>query len=283
VTIRTFRDAVIIITGGASGLGRALGEELASRGAEVVLADLQTELAEQVAEGIRSRGGRASAVHLDVTDFTAVTRVIEETAHQRGRLDYVFNNAGIVVAGELELHRIEDWNRIIDVNLRGVVNGVQSAYPIMKRQGFGHIVNTASIAGLLAAGGLSSYGATKHAIVGLSTALRVEAASHGVRVSVLCPGPVNTPIAEGGKFGKILQPLPPDVQRELWERESPITTTQFATGAVRGVARNQAIIVLPWRWKIVWMIYRWFPSLGLALSRQAYLSRRKFLDERVPT
>src|SRR5439155_13844601 len=104
-----------------------------------------------------------------------------------------------------------DWHKVFDVNLRGVVNGVQAAYPVMLRQGFGHIVNTASVAGLLPTPTIVSYCAAKHAVVGLSTSLRVEAAEAGVRVSVLCPGAIKTPILEGGKYGKMLQPLPPEV------------------------------------------------------------------------
>ncbi|HKA53533.1 MAG TPA: SDR family oxidoreductase, partial [Candidatus Binatia bacterium] len=138
--LRTYEGAVAIITGGASGLGRALGEELARRKAEVVLADLQVEVAEGAAAGIRTAGGKARAMRLDVTDFDAVQAVVEQVAGSAGRLDYMFNNAGIVIGGEAQYYEIQDWNRVIDVNLRGVVHGVQAVYPVMRRQGFGHIV-----------------------------------------------------------------------------------------------------------------------------------------------
>jgi NAD(P)-dependent dehydrogenase (short-subunit alcohol dehydrogenase family) len=159
--LRVFNGATAIVTGGASGIGRALGEELAKRGSEVVLADLQIELAEEVASEIRAAGGKAAALRLDVTDFFAVESLLQETAERTGRLDYMFNNAGISIAGPVSLHSIEDWNRIIDVNLRGVVNGVQVAYQIMLMQGFGHIVNTASLAGLVPGAGNPSYVTTK--------------------------------------------------------------------------------------------------------------------------
>ncbi len=209
-SLRTFEGAVAIVTGGASGIGRAIGEALAHRGARVVLADLQVEVARQVAARITANGGQASAEELDVADFPATNRLVQATFQRERRLDYLFNNAGIGIIGEARLYQIEDWEPILGVNLRGVIHGVQAAYPIMLQQGFGHIVNTASLAGLLPYPLCASYCATKHAVVGLSTALRIEAAPAGVRVSVLCPGPVRTPaLINGGKYGKMLQPTRP--------------------------------------------------------------------------
>jgi NAD(P)-dependent dehydrogenase (short-subunit alcohol dehydrogenase family) len=277
--LRKFQGAVAIITGGASGLGLALAEALTQKGAEVVLADLQFALAQQVASGIQAKGGRARAVQLDVTDFGAVEAVVQETYRISGRVDFLFNNAGIVVAGEAEWYQLDDWYRVIDVNLRGVVNGVQAVYPIMRQQGFGHIVNTASMAGLIPLAGLLSYSASKHAVVGLSTSLRLEAALCGVNVSALCPGAVETPIVGGGKFGKVLNPPPVEVQRRLWERGRPIAPERFAREALIGVAKNKAIIVIPWWWKIAWWVYRLSPCLGLAFARRQYLSGRKMVSE----
>jgi NAD(P)-dependent dehydrogenase (short-subunit alcohol dehydrogenase family) len=277
--LRTYEGAVVIITGGASGLGRALGEELARRGADVVLADLQTEVAEEVAAGIRKAGGKARAVGLDVTDFGAVRALVGQVVGSAGRLDYLFNNAGIVIAGEARHYELEDWNRVIDVNLRGVIHGIQAAYPVMQRQGFGHLVNTASIAGLVPLTGLLSYSASKHAVVGLSTSLRVEAAVLGVRVSVLCPGAVETAIVGGGKFGKVLQPPLPEVQRRLWARGRPISPGRFAREAVAAVARNKAIIVIPWWWKLLWWLYRLSPALALDGARRDFLRVRRLIEE----
>jgi NAD(P)-dependent dehydrogenase (short-subunit alcohol dehydrogenase family) len=269
--LRTFQGAVALITGGASGIGRALGEALARRGAEVVLADLQADLAEDVAVAIRAGGGRAVAAAIDVADFSAFGRLVRDTVGRCGRLDYVFNNAGTGVLGEVRYYDITDWDHVFNVNLRGVVNGVQAAYPVMLRQGFGHIVNTASAAGLLPSPSVVSYCAAKHAVVGLSTSLRVEAAAAGVRVSVLCPGLVRTPILEGGgKFGKVLQPFPPELMKRHWERMRPMPADRFAAEALRAVARNQAIIVIPSVWKLAWWLNRLSPSLGLYLIAKAF-------------
>jgi NAD(P)-dependent dehydrogenase (short-subunit alcohol dehydrogenase family) len=199
--LRTYQGAVAVITGGASGIGRALGEALAQRGAEVVLADRQIELAETVAGGIRAKGGRATADELDVTDFGAVERVVQQTVERHGRLDYMFNNAGIGIGGEVRFYDIKDWEQVVDVNIRGVIHGIQAAYPVMLRQGYGHLVNTASMAGLVPFPTAVSYCASKFAVVGLSTALRIEAAEAGVRVSVLCPGVIQTPIPRAATLG----------------------------------------------------------------------------------
>jgi NAD(P)-dependent dehydrogenase (short-subunit alcohol dehydrogenase family) len=265
-SLRTYADAVAIVTGGASGIGRALGEALARRKADVVLADRQVELAEEVAAKIRGSGGKASAAALDVRDFEAVDRLVQETVGSRGRLDYIFNNAGIGIGGPARDYTIDDWNQVFAVNIHGVANGVQAAYPVMVRQGFGHIVNTASMAGLMPTPMIVSYGAAKHAVVGLSTSLRVEAASAGVRVSVLCPGVIRTPILDGGKYGKMPASLTSEAQRRSMERLRPMEPYILAEQTLRAVARNKAIIVIPAWWKIFWWMNRLSPSLGLYVS-----------------
>jgi NAD(P)-dependent dehydrogenase (short-subunit alcohol dehydrogenase family) len=281
-SLRTFAGAVAIVTGGASGIGRALGEALARRGALVVLADVQVDLAEEVAARIREDGSRATAEGMDVTDFAAWSRLVQNSFQSAGRLDYLFNIAGIGIVGEARYYELEDWYRILDVNLRGVVHGVQAAYPIMLRQGFGHIVNMASGAGLWPSPFVVGYCATKHAVVGLSTALRIEAATAGVRVSVLCPGSVRTPaLTCESRDGKVLPPIPPEVYRSLVERQRPMSPERFAEQALRAVAKNRAIIVIPSWWKVVWWLNRLSPDLGFFLGRKA-LETLKRTAERVP-
>jgi NAD(P)-dependent dehydrogenase (short-subunit alcohol dehydrogenase family) len=277
-SLRIFTGAVAIVTGAASGIGRALSEALARRGAEVVVADRQHELAEEVAAKIRSSGGTATAAALDVTDFEAVDRLVQQTRDRSGRLDYFFNNAGIGVGGEVREYQIEDWRQVFAVNIQGVANGVQAAYPVMVRQGFGHIVNTASMAGLMPAPWTVSYCAAKHAVVGLTTSLRIEAAPAGVRVSVLCPGVIRTPILEGGKYGRMLPSLLPAIQEHRWERFRPMDPARFAERALRAVARNKAIIVIPAWWKLIWWLNRLSPTLGLALGRQLYLFTKRQVE-----
>ena len=158
--LRTYDGGVAIVTGAASGIGRAISEALALRGCQVVLADIDLDEAEAAAAHLRERGGRASARRLNVSSFTDVNELVAQTIREMGRIDYIFNNAGIMVAGEVADYTIDSWQRIIAVNLGGVVNGVQAAYAAMIRQGFGHIVNTASMAGLNTSSALASYSAT---------------------------------------------------------------------------------------------------------------------------
>ena len=276
--IRIFEKATAIITGGASGIGLALAEELAKLGCEVILADLQIELAEKVASETRFSGGKATAVEIDVTDFHAMEKLVQETVKRTGRLDYIFNNAGIVIGGTADLYRIEDWNRIIDVNLCGVINGIQAAYKVMVTQGFGHIVNTASMAGFMVGPGNVAYTATKYAVVGLSKSLRVEAEQKGVQVSVICPGVVRTPILiGGGRYGKMLIDIPPEKMDRLCEKLKPMPPNLFAIKVLKSVAKNKAIIIVPRWWKIFWWINRLSPSLAMWLSKRRFQKMQREL------
>jgi NAD(P)-dependent dehydrogenase (short-subunit alcohol dehydrogenase family) len=278
-SIRTYDGATAIVTGAASGIGRGLTRELAQRGCEVVLADRQIELADEVASKICASGGKARALKVDVTDYMAVEQLVKKIVERTGRLDYVFNNAGIGIGGNVNHYGIEDWNQMLDVNLRGVVNGVQAAYKLMIAQGFGHIVNTASMAGLTPSPGGVAYATAKHAVVGLSNSLRAEAARMGVRVSVLCPGFVRTAILEGGgKYGKMLIDLSPDQHRqmlEMIEKFKPLSPNIFAKKALDSIAKNKAIIIVPARWKLLWLLNRFFPSAGIDLIGKRFQKMQK--------
>ena len=234
-TIRIFHGATAIVTGGASGIGRSLAKALVDKGCEVIIADLQGDLARKVAEEISTSKASVHAVELDTRDVHAMERLVQDTVARTGRLDYMFNNAGIGMGGDAISHSSEDWQNIISINLCGVINGVLSAYPVMVRQGFGHIVNTASIAGIIPFAGMIGYTTAKHAVIGLSQSLRAEAALSGVRVSVLCPGAVRTPIlADGGKFGRFLYNVTSEKILSLWEKFRPIDPDEVAQKASKG-------------------------------------------------
>lgn len=265
------KDSVAIVTGAASGIGRALGQELARRGALVIMADIQTELLEAAVRSIKQSGYKAEAVTLDVTDFQGVKVVVENTAARHGRLDYLFNNAGIGVGGEVRDVSIDDWRDVLDVNLFGVVHGVAAAYPLMVEQGHGHIINTASIEGLIPFPGTVSYVASKYAVVGLSHALRVEGADLGVNVSVVCPGYIKTAIFHTCKLVKI--------DREKMLKSLPerfgITPAECASVILRGVARNKATIMVTGLAKIFWWLHRINPGWILWMMRRKIKEARE--------
>ena len=272
--LRIFDGAVAVVTGAASGIGEALARELARRGATVVLADRQAEEAAVVAASINAAAGASSgdataeSVELDVRDAEVFDRVLADTVARHGRVDYLFNNAGIGIGGPALAHTTEDWRYMIDVNLMGVVHGIQAAYPRMVEQGFGHIVNTASIAGLTACPGLVSYAAAKHAVVGITRALRVEAAEHGVRVGAFCPGFIRTPILEGGRYGRMLGGETGMLSEEVKAKLGGMEPADFAPRALNLVAVNREIMVLPWQWKVLWWLDRLLPGLVTGLTRR---------------
>ncbi len=269
--LRTYEGAVAIVTGGASGIGKALGEELAKRGAEVVLADLQQEAAETVAEGIRANGGEATASLLDVTDADAVEALVRDTAERCGRLDYMFNNAGIAMNGKFRDFELEHWQRTVDINLMGVVHGTRAAQAQMDEQGFGHIVNTASFAGVFPWPTTIAYTTCKHAIVGLSTALRAELADTGVRVSVLCPGTILTPMIEqGASPERWVGTYSREKLEAFFGSASGMAPDDFARKALDSVAKNRAVIVLPASYSALWWINRLSSDLAIGLSGKIY-------------
>ena len=210
-----------------------------------------------------------------MADPDSVNQLVQDTVAAYGRLDYMFNNAGIAVTADARDLRLEHWHQVIAVNLLGVIYGVHAAYPIMVQQGYGHIVNTASLAGLLPYPTNLPYTTTKHAVVGLSLSLRVEAADLGVKVSVVCPGWVQSGMSAASP---IL-----NVRREQAQSSLPFKSMETDTAARRilaGVARNQAVIVFPLYARVLWWVYRmritWLNPLGFKLIRD-------FRRLRVPT
>jgi NAD(P)-dependent dehydrogenase (short-subunit alcohol dehydrogenase family) len=264
--MRGFEDKIAVVTGGASGIGRALMAALCRHGATVVCADIDAGAAERAVRETVSAGGRAVPVRLDVRRQHQVARVVGRTVRDFGRLDLMFNNAGVGIVGEVRDMTADHWRRVMDVNLWGAINGTLAAYSVMVEQGSGAIVNIASIAGLLPIPALTAYAAAKHAVVGLSTSLRPEAADLGVQVSVVCPGAVETPLFETAEI------LGAD-REELFRRFPFIMDADRAAEKIlRGVRRNKGVIVFPLSNVLLWRFYRLWPAavapLSLKMARQ---------------
>jgi NAD(P)-dependent dehydrogenase (short-subunit alcohol dehydrogenase family) len=253
---------IAIVTGGGSGIGEALCRALSARGDTVVVADVDEEAARRVAGDV---GGTAAPV--DVRDADAVAAVVGDAVAAHGRLDLIFNNAGIGIGGDLLELGVAHWDRAIDVNLRGVVHGVMAAYPVMTRQRSGHIVNTASIGGLITPPYLAPYVATKHAVVGLSLALRSEAAAHKVGVTVVCPSWTDTPILDSTGPDDLPKPSTAEGgMRESAEKMGRLyRPEQLAQDVLRAVDRNRAMVVTPRSARVLWRLARLSPTGAAAL------------------
>lgn len=275
---------IAIVTGAASGIGQALARTLADRGDTVVVADIDGPRAERAAEEIaRDTRGTAVPAVLDVRDAEAVHTLVRGTYDTYGRLDVMVNNAGIGIGGEALDMVLEHWDRCIDINLRGVVHGVHAAYPIMAKQRSGHIVNTASLAGLVPGILTAPYAASKHAVVGLSLSLRLEAAAYGVRVTVVCPGLVETPILD--KTGPDDLPIPAlgGHAREVFQHSGArlYPAEKMAQDIVRGMDRNAALVVSPAPARLLWRLWRYTPFVvNRFATRQLAWTRATFAAER---
>jgi NAD(P)-dependent dehydrogenase (short-subunit alcohol dehydrogenase family) len=188
-------DRVAVVTGGGSGIGRALVDVFARERARVVVADIDETAAVEAAAAVRARGGTAIAVCTDVTDLAQVQALADRVFGELGAVDVLCNNAGVALWGGLEAATHRDWQWALGVNLWGVIHGLEAFLPRMIASGRrGHVVNTASMAGLVATRGLGIYNTTKYAVVGLSETLVKDLAPHGIGVSVLCPMGVATRI-----------------------------------------------------------------------------------------
>jgi NAD(P)-dependent dehydrogenase (short-subunit alcohol dehydrogenase family) len=249
-----FDKSVAVVTGAASGIGAAVSGELARRGAVVHAADRDEAGLERL---VAAHPGRDLHTHLlDVTDEAAVEALLGKVSADGGRLDYLFNNAGIVVGGDFEHMDADAWRRIVDVNVWGVVHGTQHGYALMRRQGFGHIVNTASTAGVLPVARSVAYATTKHAVVGLSVSLRAEARRHGVNVSVVIPGLVDTNIfaaatnVGGHDYAKAMDRVP----------FGKITPDAAALHILAGVSRNRAFVTFPVYNRLLVALHRLAPG-----------------------
>ena len=183
---------VVVITGASSGLGEATAQLLSGQGATVVLGARRAERLRSLADELTRTGGKALAVATDVTDRDEVQRLVDEAVRTYGRIDVMINNAGLMPQAPLERFQIDEWDRMIDVNIKGVLYGIAAALPHMQRQKSGHFVNVSSVAGHKVGPGFAVYAATKFAVRALSEGLRQEVKPYNIRTTVLSPGAVAT-------------------------------------------------------------------------------------------
>jgi len=244
--MENLKERVAVVTGGASGIGRALALALSREGAKLVLADVDEAGITEVARAITARGGAAVAVKTDVASIEQVQALADRAWNSFGAVHILCNNAGVAVWGGLEAATYPDWQWVIGVNLWGVIHGLLAFVPRMIAQREeGHIVNTASMAGLVATGGMGIYNTTKYAVVGLSETLAKDLRPYNIGVSVLCPIGVATRIRESDRNRPEAlrnpegQPKSPPVQ--LLGRT--LTPEEVAEQVIAAVRRNQLYII----------------------------------------
>ena len=195
-----FQDRVALVTGGASGIGRAAALAFASNGARVLIADLNDDGGEETVESILATGGTAAYTHADMTDMAAVDHMVDTTVETFGQLDFALNNAGVAgIRAPLHEYPDDEFVRVMEINVAGVWHCMKAEIVVMLAQGHGVIVNLASVAGLLGSPRLSAYAASKHAVVGLTKTAALEYIRKGIRINAVCPAYTETPMVQRGR------------------------------------------------------------------------------------
>lgn len=191
------KNKVVVITGASSGLGEATARRLSAAGAKVVLGARRTKHLDALAKELTENGGNAIAITTDVTDREQVKTLVDAAVKTYRRVDVMINNAGLMPQAPLERLKVEEWDRMIDVNIKGVLYGIAAVLPYMKEQKSGHIINVSSVAGHKVGPGFAVYAATKHAVRALSEGVRQEVKPYNIRTTVISPGAVATELPNG--------------------------------------------------------------------------------------
>ena len=226
--MRDFAGKTAFVTGGAAGIGLALGRAFAQSGMKVMLADIETDALQAAVKNLREISPDISGTICDVADAASVERAAQAAFDAFGNVHVVCNNAGVAAGGGIDHISLDNWRWVIDVNLMGVLHGIKSFLPHIRAHGEGgHIVNTASMAGMQGGLGLSPYGASKFAVVSMSEGLNLQLKPHGIGVSVLCPSYVRTRIGESGRN-----------RPERYGQSQPLDPASPAAAMVAAIAEN---------------------------------------------
>jgi len=266
---KTFGNKLVVVTGAGSGIGRAIALGFAANGARIVVADLDLAAATSVCELIAARGGTAHARQVDVSAAADMERFADWVRTEVGVPDVVVNNAGIAIVGPLLAHTEEDWQRIVGVNLLGVVRGCRLFGTQMAERGTGgHLVNIASAAAYAPSASLPAYAATKAAVRMFSECLRAELASAGIGVTAICPGFTSTPIARSARYVG----LPPGEVEQVREktiralRRRRFPPEKVALAVMRAVLRDQPVVPVNAEARVTYALSRLAPGALRALA-----------------
>lgn len=235
------KGKVIVITGASSGLGEAAARHLSAEGALLVLGARRADRIQKLAEEINNKGGKALAVATDVTQVDQVKTLVDAAVKTFGRIDVIINNAGVMPLSPVERLKIDEWNQMIDVNIKGVLYGIAAALPYMKEQKSGHIINLSSVAGHKVWDGSAVYSATKFAVRALSEGLRQELKPYNVRTTVISPGAVATELLEGISEPDIADAVKKDVATYAVSADSFARIVAFAISQPDDVDVNEIL------------------------------------------
>lgn len=263
---KRFPEKRVIITGAGSGLGKALALEFAKMQWNVVIAEINDSRAQETAAEIKNLGAKAIIVHCDVTKSADLDKTIETAEKELGGVDIMINNAGVSAGGFMEKISLEDWDWILNINLKSVIYGCRAVIPLFKKQKSGYIVNVASNAGMVCLPEMCSYNMTKAGVIAISDTLRTELSLSGIGVSVVCPSFFKTNLMD--------QFRSPDLrQRKLAEgffNKSLMSVEAVAQYVIKSISRNRLHIIPQIDGKYLWWSKRHFPWLYFKISAYVY-------------
>lgn len=267
--MKNIQGKIALVTGGASGMGRASAMEMARQGTHLILVDINEEGLKEAAQNIERMGVRVSIIVADLSKKEEIKRVAKTALEQEDHIDILYNNAGVVVLEEMKDTTTEDWEWMVDINFWAPIRLTQELLPHMIKRRSGHIVTTASVAGLIGAPMIGAYSVTKFGMVGYCEALRAEVAQFGIDVSAVCPGVVRTNIIEVAKTPKV------DFtgMRELFDRFQGIIgldEKEAGKQIVKGIRKRKGYILIAREAKPLWFIKRLSPEAIYLMNKTIF-------------
>ena len=255
-SLSKFQGTVSLITGGASGLGKALAFKLAQTGSSVIICDVNDINGTKTCHELQNRFKTGAFYKVDVSDTDSVTQCINDIVARYGRIDFIINNAGVGMAGEVHEFTLEQWQKTMDINLMGVIYGSLAAYKIMLQQRSGHIINISSLAGIVPFPVHTPYTTSKYGVAGFTASLRSEARIHNIETTLVCPGIVET------DFYHSIEVVNADKAAYTGRLPQKILSAEKAANIIiTGIARRKKLIIFPFHAILLYYAYRFSPSL----------------------